>query len=101
MEILEFKFDANQEGNLVLPGFVNHQDGAYFYNPANHSWIGLRLCAEVKVPDSVVKLTRATLKTRCYASGIMMKEINGEPVQMTQAEIDSAIDAWCDARSIA
>lgn len=100
MEILEYKNDANNCGNAIVPGFVNPSDCGFFHNPANYTFIGTRLAAWVKVPDSIVKLSRSELKTRNQASGIMMKMVDDEPVQMTEQEINDAVDEWCNARNI-
>jgi len=94
---------------LVTPNFVD--DGGYYKNTANHKMIGVIPLAsatpEYHVPDLdsdspagfLTELTRAELKTRMYDIGMMTDEAT--PVPMTNTEIDTHVDAWCDARSVA
>ena len=100
MKILEYKMDANDNGNEIVPNFINHSDCGHFHNPANFSYVGIALSERVYVPFTVTELTRATLKTRCHTTGIMMELIDEELVQMTNEDINAIIDIFCDDRSI-
>jgi hypothetical protein len=97
---IEYKMDANSEGNAVVPGFISRRVNGKFVNNTNHTMIGLRLADWVKVPDSVTQMTRAELKVRNRAAGLT-KLVDGEPVAMSDAECDEATDAFCDEHGIA
>lgn len=101
MKIFEYKNSANEAGNEIVPCFIKNSDCGHFHNPADFSYIGIGLSDRVYVPDSVTELTRASLKTRCYTAGVMMKLVNEVPTQMTNAEIDVVINSFCDGRNIA
>lgn len=105
MELLEYKMDANHEGNEIVPTFVSRSDNGHFFNPSNFTYVGSRLSERVKVPDSVTVLSRADLKTRCKIAGVMMElsdpnDPESELVQMSNEDIDTLIDAFCDARDM-
>lgn len=104
MRIYEYKHDANDCGNEIVPCCISHSDCDHFYNPANHTFIGARLSDRVKVPDTMVELDKAGLLARCKIAGIMMKNTGTmeEPVmtQMTDEEIAVIVDEFCAARSI-
>lgn len=105
MELLEYKMDANHEGNEIVPTFISRSDNGHFYNPSNYTYVGSRLSNKVKVPDSVTILTRISLKTRCKIAGVMMKlsdpnDPESQLVQMSNEEIDSVVDAFCNARGM-
>lgn len=100
MKALEYKMHANNEGNRMEPYFISKQVNGLYANPADYTMIGLSLGDDIYVPDEVTQLTRAELKTRCYQAGIMMKSVDNAPVQMSEEEIDAAINAFCDEHSI-
>lgn len=100
---IEYKQEANFEGNAVVPGFISKQVNGRFLNESNYSMIGLRLAAWVKVPDSVSQFTRADLITRNRAAGLMKADPNDPEAQvaMSEAECDAASNAFCDEHDIA
>ena len=99
MRIYEYKMDSNGQ-NEVVPGCIDHSDCGHFYNPANYTYVGVRFSDKVKVPDTMVELTRAALKVRCKIAGVMMQQVGESQVQMSDSDIDAAVDAFCDARSV-
>jgi len=103
-ELLEYKMDANDHGNLIHPNWIDHTDCGHFYNENNHTYVGVRLSPKVKVPDSVAKLTKEQLITRCKIPGIMVNvEVDGEEVivtQMPDLDIEAAINQFCEDREI-
>lgn len=99
MQILEFKMDANQEGNAVIPGFVSHSISPAFFKAENYSYISLRLSEAFKVPDSVNRIaSRADLKTRNRGAGLLKPDLEnpGQFLEMSNEECDAATDSWCD-----
>ena len=101
MRIYEYMNNANDNGNEVVPNFIDHSDCGHFFNPADFSYVGARLSERVYVPSEVTELTRASLKTRCKIAGVMMKLVDEELVQMTNEEIDAIVDIFCNDRNIA
>ncbi|MDZ4810766.1 MAG: hypothetical protein SGI96_21225 [Bacteroidota bacterium] len=103
MTILEFKYDANGEGNSVIPNWANHSIAPMFYKAANHTHVGIRLSDAIKVPDAVLRIAdRAALKTRNRGAGLQKLDVDGVTlIAMTNAECDAATDVWCNLVGIA
>lgn len=103
-ELLEYKMDANDHGNLIVPNWIDHSDCNHFYNENNHTYVGVRLSPLVKVPDSVTKLSKAQLIERLKIPGVMVyiEEVEGETVitQMTDEEIETIANQFCEDRDI-
>lgn len=79
------------------------EDGGYFKDPDNKVMIGWSpdfADRDYYVPDTVTTYDRAGLMG--YVMGVhsrypMQKtDENGESVDMTEAEIQSMVNAWCD-----
>lgn len=100
MELLEYKMDANDFGNLIHPNWIDKTDCGHFYNPDNFTYVGVRLSNKVKVPESVTKLTKEELLIRCKIPGIMVLYVDEQPVQMTDEEIEVIVDQFCLDRNI-
>ena len=102
MIYLEYLLDAG-EGGMRCPPWVD--DGGY-WRGTDHTMIGAtRSSPEFHIPKTVNRLTAAELETRQVAihnANPMMKD-GAEPgdadVEMTEAEVRAAIQAWVAARS--
>ena len=91
--IIEYKLHAGTQG-MTVPEWVI--DGGYFYNPDTFSLVGTTLDDSVRqfyLPDTVVILTRQTLKDRQVAINTLHPTDPPTP----DAEIEAQVDAWCDA----
>ena len=103
MIYLEYLLDATDTG-MKCPPWVD--DGGYWVNSADFTMIGAtRSSPEFHIPQTVNRLTAAELETRQVAihnANAMTKE-GAEPgdarVEMTEAEVRAAIQAWVAARS--
>ena len=102
MIYLEYLLDAGA-GGMRCPPWVD--DGGY-WRGTDHTMIGAtRSSPEFHIPSTVNRLTAAELETRQVAihnANPMTKE-GAEPgdadVEMTEAEVRTAIQAWVAARS--
>ena len=91
--IIEYKLHMGP-GGMFCPNWV--LDGGYFPNPDDFSLVGTTLNDDVRefyLPDSVVVLTRATLKER--PRGINALHPTTPPTP--NAVIEAQVDAWCDS----
>ena len=105
MQYLDYKLEMGP-GGMHTPHWVD--DGGYWNNPANHTYIGAtRDNQEFKIPDTVTKLTAAELETRqltIHAATPMLKitNVDGVPTpgtEMTDAEVRTEIQNWVTAHS--
>ena len=100
MIILEYKLDAG-EGGMRCPPWVD--DGGYWAN-TDHTLVGVtRDNPEFHIPSTVIRLTPAELETRqvaIHTANPMMKRTDPseEPVEMTEAEVRTAIQNWVAAK---
>ena len=102
MIYLEYLLDAGA-GGMRCPPWVD--DGGYWIN-TDHTMVGAtRDNPEFHIPSTVNRLTAAELETRqvpIHNANAMMKE-GASPgdamVEMTEAEVRAAIQAWVAARS--
>ena len=101
MRIVEYKLHGNPAGKgMVTPGFI--QNGGYYHNPDDHTMLGFVHDdpAEYYLPDTLEFKTLAEAKTRQLAihAKYPMKKMNedGDPEMkdMTDAEVEAAMDAW-------
>ena len=101
MIYLEYLLDAGA-GGMRCPPWVD--DGGYWAG-TDHTLIGAtRASPEFHIPSTVNRLTAAELETRQVAIHNvtpMFKEGEdfGTRVEMTEAEVRAAIQAWVAARS--
>ena len=102
MIYLEYLLDASPEG-MRCPPWV--EDGGY-WGGTDHTLIGAtRSNPEFHIPSTVNRLSAAQLETRQVAihNANAMKKEGAEPgddmVEMTEAEVRAAIQAWVAARS--
>lgn len=101
--IVEYKLVREQDQTRA-PSWV--LDGGYFQNPEDYTMIGTTQNDDVRefyVPDTVVVLSRQQLIDRMLAIHAVnpMRKLNPEspfPEEMTTAEVESLVNAWCDAR---
>ena len=101
MIYLEYLLDAGA-GGMRCPPWVD--DGGY-WRGTDHTMIGAtRSSPEFHIPSTVNKLTAAELETRqvaIHTANPMTKE-GAEPgdadVEMTEAEVRTAIQNWVAAR---
>ena len=97
MIYLEYLLDAGA-GGMRCPPWVD--DGGYWSNSADFTMIGAtRSNPEFHIPSTVHRLTAAELETRQVAihnANPMMKEGEdfGTRVEMTEAEVRTAIQNW-------
>ena len=101
MIYLEYLLDAGT-GGMRCPPWVD--DGGYWSNSADHTMVGAtRDNPEFHIPSTVHRLTAAELETRQVAihnANPMMKEGEdfGTRVEMTEAEVRTAIQNWVAER---
>ena len=101
MIYLEYLLDASA-GGMRWPPWVD--DGGYWVNSADFTMIGAtRSNPEFHIPSTVHRLTAAELETRQVAIHNvtpMFKEGEslGDEVEMTEAEVRTAIQNWVAAR---
>lgn len=94
--ILEYKLEMDHNGNMRCPGWI--ENGGYLQNPSDHTLIGFSPSVrEYKIPDSVLTLTVAELKTRCES--IPMEDIDGNA--MTTQQIHDMVDVIVAEHDIA
>tara|TARA_Y100000034_G_scaffold24659_1_gene28966 strand:- start:42 stop:350 length:309 start_codon:yes stop_codon:yes gene_type:complete len=102
MQYLEYKLDMGP-GGMHTPYWVD--DGGYWGNSANHTYIG---CTqdnqEHKIPDTVTKLTAAELETRQLAihavTPMKKQEADGLTMtEMSEAEVRTSIQTWVTQHS--
>ena len=103
MIYLEYLLDATDTG-MKCPPWID--DGGYWVNSADFTMIGAtRSSPEFHIPSTVNRLSAAQLETRQVAihNANAMKKDGAEPgddmVEMTEAEVRAAIQAWVAARS--
>ena len=99
MTIIEYKLHPIPRGKMKIPDFVT--DGGYWGNPDDHTLIGtVPDGVEYYVPDTVTTYTLAELQARqraIHAKYPMKKEPDRDE-NMTDDEVNAAIEAWVDAR---
>ena len=101
MVYLEYLLDAG-EGGMRCPPWID--DGGYWVNSADFTMIGAtRSNPEFHIPSTVNRLTAAELETRQVAIHNvtpMFKEGEspGDEVEMTEAEVRTAIQNWVSER---
>ena len=101
MTIIEYKLHPIKPRGMKIPDFVT--DGGYWSNPDDFTLIGsVPSGVEYYVPDTVTTYTLAELQARQRAihAKYPMK-VNGErdADEMTDDQVNAAIEAWVDARS--
>ena len=100
MTIIEYKLHPIPRGGMKIPDFVT--DGGYWHNPDDFTLIGtVPSGVEYYVPDTVTTYTLAELQARqraIHAKYPMKKEPDRDE-NMTDDEVNAAIEAWVDERS--
>ena len=92
MQIVEYKLHASNSG-MRCPDFIG--DGGHWKNPDDFTLIGtIKSGIEYYIPDTVVELTLAELKTRQLAIHAKYPMINLDDEEMTNAEVETEIDNW-------
>jgi len=84
--IVEYKLHRNSDGNKCIPSFI--EDGGYY--PSGNKLVGITVNDDSYIPSTLVELDKAALVTRYTA----MSPVNGENTALTDAEIESEIDAF-------
>ena len=105
--IVEYKMDKNQEGLKVRPYWID--DGGYWYDQRNYTYIGVVSDPEVKIPETVTRLTKKSFTDRLLAihkskdakgnSLALTKEIDNDPhnrIKMTDNEVKADAEEWWD-----
>jgi hypothetical protein len=97
MIILEYKLDAGEQG-MRCPPWID--DGGYWLN-TDFTMVGTTIDnPEFHIPSTVVRLTPLELEDRqvaIHTANPMMKHTDDptdEPVEMTEAEVRTAIQDW-------
>jgi hypothetical protein len=101
--IIEYKMVREQDQTRT-PSWV--LDGGYFQNPDDFTLVGTTQddgVREFYLPDTVVTLTRQQLIDRVLAIHALypmqkMDPLGGSLGAMTDAEVTSMVNFWCDAR---
>ena len=101
MTIIEYKLHPIPRGGMKIPDFVT--DGGYWGNPDDFTLIGtVPDGVEYYVPDTVTTYTLAELQARqraIHAKYPMKVSLEPDADDMTDDQINAAIEAWVDARS--
>ena len=105
--IVEYKMDKNQEGFKVRPYWID--DGGYWYDKRNYTYIGAVSDPEVKIPETVTRLTKKSFTDRLLAihkskdakgnSLAFAKDIDNDPhnrIKMTDNEVKADAEEWWD-----
>ena len=105
--IVEYKMDKNQEGLKVRPYLID--DGGYWYDQRNYTYVGVVSDPEVKIPETVTRLTKKSFTDRLLAihkskdakgnSLALTKEIDNDPhnrIKMTDNEVKADAEEWWD-----
>ena len=97
MPIIEYKYNVGENGQLIVPGFV--EDRGYWYNPTDHTFLGWTKAEgdrEYWVPDTVNTKTKAECVSRAIGMMPMHRESSGEAVLMDSAEVTTMMENWYD-----
>lgn len=95
--ILEYML-VREAGVKRSPSWV--EDGGYWLDPDDNTMVGWSpdlADRDYYVPDSVTELTRAELKTRVLDIDSRYPFLDVDGNELTDAEINSSVDSWCDA----
>ena len=95
--ILEYML-IREMGGKRAPSWV--ENGGYFLDPDNNTLIGWSpdlADRDYYVPDSVVEMTRAGLKTRVRDIDTRHPMLDIDGNELSDANINALVDAWCDA----
>ena len=106
MAIIEYKLDPQDQPESyhpkTIPTFV--ADGGYWLNPDNYTMIGEQVEGST-LPDTATILTLEELQERqraIHAKYPLKKDLvshRSDSENMTDDEVDAAIQAWVDDRS--
>ena len=100
MTIIEYKLHPTQRG-MKIPDFVT--DGGHWYNPDDFTLIGaVPSGVQYYVPDTLTTYTLAELQARqraIHAKYPMKVYGNLDGDDMTDDQVNTAVEAWVDARS--
>ena len=101
MTIIEYKLHPIPRGGMKIPDFVT--DGGYWWNPDDFTLIGtVPSGVEYYVPDTLTTYTLAELQARqraIHAKYPMKVGLEADTDDMTDDQVNAAIEAWVDARS--
>jgi hypothetical protein len=100
--IVEYKLDKNHQGGKVVPYWVD--DGGVWYDPDNFTYVGIVKDPEVKIPNTVVRLTKETFVERQMDNHDRhpFKKDNPESndpidrLEMTDEEVTTEAETWWD-----
>ena len=108
MAIIEYKLDPQDQPESyhpkTIPTFV--ADGGYWLNPDNYTMIGEQVEGST-LPDTAKVLTLEELQARQLAihakyplkKDVVLAHRTPDAENMTDDEVDAAIQAWVDDRS--
>ena len=110
--IVEYKHDKNPEGGKIRPLWAD--DGGFWYNPDNYTYVGMVNDPEVKIPNTVIKFTKTTFVERQLGihkkypfkremtekerkenkkEDVLLSELS---VEMNDAEVKAEAEEWWD-----
>lgn len=84
----------------MAPAWV--KDGGMWLDPDNHTYIGFVLDEsdrEYYVPDTLVELTVAEVKTRVLDINSRYPALDEEGAELTEEELTASVDNWVSAVS--
>jgi hypothetical protein len=93
--ILEYKLHASDKG-MCTPAWI--EDGGYFGNPDNNTYIGITTNTEHYIPETVKQLTLQQLQDRQVLIHNVhpMRLNNDDDIEtvMTVAEVQTLMESW-------
>lgn len=92
--ICEYMF-IREAGKKVAPSWI--ADGGYFQDPDDFTLIGWTPDLGVRdwyVPDTVIELSPATLKTRVLGIHARYPMQDAEGATLSTADVEALVDAW-------
>ena len=97
MKIVEYKLHVNPDRTMITPAWI--KNGGAFPNPDDNTLIAAMSDEEqvYYIPDTLTEYTVAELKTRqlaIHAKYPRQKRDGDDMVDMTDAEIETQVDAW-------
>ena len=102
--ICEYKHDKNWEGGKIRPWWLD--DGGYWTDRDNYTYIGIVTDPEVKVPETVVRFTKESFVERqldLHSRHSFRKQDPGTTnpttenwVDLTDEEVTEEAETWWD-----
>jgi hypothetical protein len=101
MKILEYMLDATENG-LKTPTWI--EDGGYWHNITDHTYIGLvQNSPDYHIPSTVNRLTAIQLEARqvsIHTATPIWKPALEATSAMTEAEVRTAVQNWVTDKGV-